>query len=31
KQYFTLSNGQPIPSGTFTNITSDRTIPTAQE
>lgn len=31
KQYFTLSNGQAIPSGTFTNITSDRTIPTAQE
>ncbi|HHW8692761.1 TPA: hyperosmolarity resistance protein Ebh, partial [Staphylococcus aureus] len=31
KQYFTLSNGQGIPSGTFTNITSDRTIPTAQE
>ncbi len=31
KQYFTLSNGQPIPIGTFTNITSDRTIPTAQE
>lgn len=31
KQYFTLSNGQPIPSVTFTNITSDRTIPTAQE
>ncbi|MDN8974713.1 hypothetical protein Q0P09_14000, partial [Staphylococcus aureus] len=27
KQYFTLSNGQAIPSGTFTNITSDRTIP----
>ncbi|MFB1519253.1 hypothetical protein ABC925_19350, partial [Staphylococcus aureus] len=25
KQYFTLSNGQAIPSGTFTNITSDRT------
>lgn len=31
KQYFTLSNGQAIPNGTFTNITSDRTIPTAQE
>ncbi len=31
KQYFTLSNGQAIPSGTFTNITSDRAIPTAQE
>lgn len=31
KQYFTLSNGQAIPSSTFTNITSDRTIPTAQE
>ncbi|HDP2781440.1 TPA: hyperosmolarity resistance protein Ebh [Staphylococcus aureus] len=31
KQYFTLSNGQTIPNGTFTNITSDRTIPTAQE
>ncbi|HCY8403108.1 TPA: hyperosmolarity resistance protein Ebh, partial [Staphylococcus aureus] len=31
KQYFTLSNGQAIPSGTFTNITSDRTILTAQE
>ncbi len=31
KKYFTLSNGQAIPSGTFTNITSDRTIPTAQE
>ncbi len=30
KQYFILSNGQAIPSGTFTNITSDRTIPTAQ-
>lgn len=31
KQYFTLSNGQAIPSSSFTNITSDRTIPTAQE
>lgn len=31
KQYFTLSNGQAIPSSIFTNITSDRTIPTAQE
>ncbi|HCV3678828.1 TPA: hyperosmolarity resistance protein Ebh, partial [Staphylococcus aureus] len=31
KQYLTLSNGQAIPSSSFTNITSDRTIPTAQE
>lgn len=31
KQYFTLSNGQAIPSGTFTNITSENAIPNAQQ